>query len=349
MEKKLAIGVLAFNEEPFIKSVLTDLIDLNVKIYIVNDSSTDNTLNIIKEFSNFNDIEIINNEINLGAGLSTKKLIDSAYKDGYKFLIKVDGDGQFQKYDVIKIIQLYKDFEYEFIKSNRFWLDGIVGKIPNIRFFGNLLATLFFQFSTGSNKLYDPLNGLFGISTKIKNGLADKHYPNRYGYPFFISAYAVINNFKTYQINNTVEYKDEKSNLNSVRVFITIINLTIKFYFKKLNDKKRIGVLQKSALQDILALFFLAIAFLSYLYIILITFLVESTIISSGNLLLLAIAFTIISFSLFIISFKGESEIRSRYIETEINWIKSYWIRMYSTRKFIILRMSNKFINYKKY
>ena len=152
MKNNYAIGILAYNEEPFIKSVLTDLTDLNVKIYIVNDSSTDNTLNIIKEFSNFNDIEIINNEINLGAGLSTKKLIDSAYKDGYKFLIKVDGDGQFQKNDVIKIIQLYKDFEYEFIKSNRFWLDGIVGKIPNIRFFGNLLATLFFQFSIGSNK-----------------------------------------------------------------------------------------------------------------------------------------------------------------------------------------------------
>ena len=63
----------------------------------MNDSSTDDTHKIIREFSKFNDIEIINNENNLGAGLSTKKLIDSAYKEGYKFLIKVDGDGQFQK------------------------------------------------------------------------------------------------------------------------------------------------------------------------------------------------------------------------------------------------------------
>jgi len=318
MQNKLAIGVLAYNEEPFIKKVLEELIELNETIYVVNDSSTDDTHKIIREFSINNNVKLINNDSNIGAGLSTKKLITAAKKDGYEFLIKVDGDGQFQKEDVVKIINLYKSSKYEFIKSNRFWSDGIVGKIPKIRFFGNLFATLLLQFATGSNKLYDPLNGLFGISTKIEKGMENKYYPKRYGYPFFISSYAVVKSFTTYQINNKVEYKDEKSSLSSVRVFITIINLTIRFYFKKLNDKKRMGFLQKSALQDILALFFLSMAFLSFLYLIFITFLFDSTIINSSNLLILAIAFTLISISLFILSFKGEAAMRNEYIETEI-------------------------------
>ena len=58
MESKLAIGVLAYNEEPFIKKVLEELIELNETIYVVNDSSTDDTHKIIREFSKFNDIEI---------------------------------------------------------------------------------------------------------------------------------------------------------------------------------------------------------------------------------------------------------------------------------------------------
>ena len=33
------------------------------------------------------------------------------------------------------------------------------------------------QISSGTNKLYDPLNGLFGTSLKIINYLDDKNYP----------------------------------------------------------------------------------------------------------------------------------------------------------------------------
>ena len=68
------------------------------------------------------------------------------------------------------------------------------------------------QISTGTSKLYDPLNGLFGISTNILKHL-DSKILKRYGYPYFITLSAINNNFKTYQINNVVEYKNEKLDL----------------------------------------------------------------------------------------------------------------------------------------
>ena len=40
------------------------------------------------------------------------------------------------------------------------------GKIPRRRYFGNLFATIMLQFISGTNKLYDPLNGLFGINVR---------------------------------------------------------------------------------------------------------------------------------------------------------------------------------------
>ena len=63
-----------------------------------------------------------------------KKLIETSYENGYTFLIKVDGDGQFKKEDVKKIINLYKENEYEFIRCNRFWSQGIEGDIPKNAF-----------------------------------------------------------------------------------------------------------------------------------------------------------------------------------------------------------------------
>ena len=315
MKNNYAIGILAFNEEPFIKSVLTDLTDLNVKIYIVNDSSTDNTLNIIKEFSNFNDIEIINNEINLGAGLSTKKLIDSAYKDGYKFLIKVDGDGQFSSEDVEKILDTYLNGDYEFIKSNRFWSNGIIGRIPKIRFFGNLFATLLLQFSIGSNLLFDPLNGLFGVSTSILNILDNKNYPKRYGYPFFIAASAIQSNLKTKQLNNTVKYSEEESNLSSIKVFATLLKLSFYFYIKKYKSKKYEGLLQKSAFFDFIFMTFLTLTMFTTIYLISTTFFEIKGFIKTTNLFLLIMFFLIISLYSFSSSFRDESNYRKNVID----------------------------------
>ena len=48
----------------------------------------------------------MDNDKNLGAGESLKKLINYLSKKNYDFLIKVDGDGQFIAEDVEKIIQI---------------------------------------------------------------------------------------------------------------------------------------------------------------------------------------------------------------------------------------------------
>ena len=88
-------------------------------------------LNLQEKFN----FKLINNEKNMGAGKSTKILIKHAFDNGYKFFIKVDGDGQFEFSDIQKIINLYNESEYDFIKSNRFWEGGIIGKIPKKRLF----------------------------------------------------------------------------------------------------------------------------------------------------------------------------------------------------------------------
>ena len=118
------------------------------------------------------------------------------------------------------------------------------------------------QIASGTTRLFDPLNGLFGISTEIVEFLENKNYPKRYGYPFFYTVVAIINNFKTLQINNVVEYKDEKSGLSSFRVFFTILKLTILLYFQKLKIKKRIGIFQKSAIFDLFFIIFFNLSIL---------------------------------------------------------------------------------------
>jgi len=314
-KKTIAIGILAYNEELNIENVIRNLLTLNVNLYIINDFSKDNTKKILEQFKNLENVKIINNNKNLGAGISTKRFIQEAVQDGYEFIVKVDGDGQFLIEDVIKIIDIYLKNDYEFIKSNRFWANGIVGEIPKIRFFGNLLATLLMQFSIGSSLLYDPLNGLFGISTKINDKLESKSYPNRYGYPFFITISAVLNNLKTKQINNTVVYADEKSNLNSFKVLFTLLKLSALFYFKKYKLKKLEGRLQKSAFFDVMFLFFTTSFICEVAYLLITTFTQINSFIRSSNLFNLMLISLLLSIYSFNTSYKDESNFRNELID----------------------------------
>ena len=318
MVKKIAIGILAYNEESHIESVINEILTLKKDVYVLNDSSTDETMNILERMNISKKFTIINNLKNEGAGNSTLKLIETIKNDGFEFVIKVDGDNQFKLEDVNKIIKLHEDNDYDFIKSNRFWEKGIEGKIPRSRYFGNLFATIMLQFISGTNKLFDPLNGLFGINVKVLNYINKKVYPKRYGYPFYFSGLSAISFFKVFQINNVVTYGSEKSNLSSIRMFFTLIRLTIHFLILKIKNKMLIGKYKRSAFLDSVFLFFLILNFIIFLRFVLIFTSIQifnSSFIGSWALILLLISFFTVF--LFIESFKEEKAIRSDYINNE--------------------------------
>ena len=89
----ISIVTTCYNLEDYIENCLVSLVNQsykNLEIIVVNDCSTDNSLNIIKQFADKDSrIKIINNEINLGAGKSRKIGIESAQGD---YIMLVDGD-----------------------------------------------------------------------------------------------------------------------------------------------------------------------------------------------------------------------------------------------------------------
>lgn len=81
MKKKIAVVIVTFNGEIWIKKNLNSLFNSNypIEIIIVDNASTDETIPIIKEY---NAIELIENKINLGFGKANTIGIDMALKKG---------------------------------------------------------------------------------------------------------------------------------------------------------------------------------------------------------------------------------------------------------------------------
>jgi len=261
---------------------------------------------------------LIENNKNRGAGYSTHLLLKAIKNDNFKYLLKVDGDNQFKIKDVEKILNIANTQNYDFIKSNRFWVNGIEGDIPKKRFFGNLIATVLLQFITGTNKLYDPLNGLFAIDVKVLDLINFKRYPKRYGYPFYFSALSAISFFKVFQINNTVSYGNQKSNLSSIRMAFTLIRMVVHFYLLKIKNKMLIGSYQRSAFLDIISIIFSILTLIISLRFLLI-FSPLSVFDTSyiGSWALIALLFFIFTILLLVEGFKEEKSIRNFYVFNE--------------------------------
>lgn len=85
------IVIPALNEESSIASVIEKLKKQNLNnILVINDCSTDNTAAIVKH----NNVDLINLPLQLGAWGATQTGIRYALKNGFKYVITMDADGQ---------------------------------------------------------------------------------------------------------------------------------------------------------------------------------------------------------------------------------------------------------------
>lgn len=262
--------ILAFNEETYIESTVKKYVKDFHEVIVVNDCSTDSTANILKNLSNkYQNLSIVNNPKNIGAGASMNIGIKKALESDFNYLVKIDGDNQFRNTNVKNVLEAANNSRSDFIKSDRFWKDGIEGKIPKIRYFGNAFASFLIKFVTSNSNINDPLNGFFVFSKKAAEKLIIPKMFFRYGYPFYINSFfyktSLSSQINLHQINNKVTYENENSYIKPLVMFIKLIKFSIKFYFQMIKEKLKFSSFQMSGLLDILSIFSFTISIASLL------------------------------------------------------------------------------------
>jgi glycosyltransferase involved in cell wall biosynthesis len=313
---KIALIVLAYNESNTIEKIIVDNYNLFEKTIVINDKSKDNTSEILQKLDNkYENLIIINNSKNLGAGKSFEIGLKKFTQTDCDYAIKIDGDDQFSMDDIIKLKEILQNDEYEFIKCDRFWLKGINGKIPIIRYFGNAFASFLIKFATGNWKINDALNGLFGISKSLASVFELPRLFNRYGYPFYLNTFvfnfSITNPIKIGQYKNTITYGEEKSSLNPLTMFFKLIYFVVLNFFKKIKIKIQVSELQISSILDIVSLFiFSNLVFSIYKFIGVRYFETPGP---QGTWYLLVIIFLILYLSVLTLSQKQESAFNKSY------------------------------------
>jgi len=164
---KIAIVLPVYNEEKKIDEVLSAFEKIKFPIFLVNDGSTDNTLQIIrKHIQNKKNISLISHRINLGKGSAMRTGAEAAFKSSFESVIFMDSDGQHDPNDLAKFVEKLTTRSYDIVLGSRNLDHGV----PLIRFLGNKLASVLISILYGIY-VSDILSGFRAITKEGFNKL----------------------------------------------------------------------------------------------------------------------------------------------------------------------------------
>ena len=129
----------AYNEATRIKPVLEDIARKGYNMVIVNDGSSDNTLDVIKQVKKeFPDkIHIFSLMINRGVGIATQTGFEAVLKYNPKYVVSMDSDGQHSADDLDEVIKPLVSGEAQAVIGVRPFED-----MPRTRSFANSIMNL---------------------------------------------------------------------------------------------------------------------------------------------------------------------------------------------------------------
>lgn len=107
-DKKSTYVILpAFNEATRIQPVLESIAEKGYNMIVVNDGSSDNTLDVIKQTKRKypDQIHIFSLIINRGVGVATQTGFDAVFQFDAKYVVSMDSDGQHSADDLDNVIK----------------------------------------------------------------------------------------------------------------------------------------------------------------------------------------------------------------------------------------------------
>ena len=233
--KKIAVIVPAYNEEELISKTIATIPNFVDKIIVIDDSSEDNSVKVIKNLQKklSKKLILIEHENNKGVG--------EAIKTGYKKSLDLDiditaimaGDAQMDPNQLCRLIDPIIEEKADYTKGNRLTHKEKI-KMPRFRAFGNGLLTFLTKIASGYWNVIDPQNGYTAISKKALGKINIDRIYKRYGYPNDILIKLNLARLKVIDVEMPPQYGNESSGIKVGRYSFRLTGLLIKGFFKRI-------------------------------------------------------------------------------------------------------------------
>jgi glycosyltransferase involved in cell wall biosynthesis len=177
---KILIIIPAYNEEERIGKVVQKLRAVSgscseheISIYVINDGSTDNTLDLAQQAGAD---RVVSHRNNIGLGAAVRTGLNAARVDGFDIAVKFDADLQHAPEDVLRIIVPILNDEADIVYGHRF--NRISYSMPLIRRIGNKIFTGLMRYLTR----WDLKDSQPGIIALARDYFEKSYIPGDYNY-----------------------------------------------------------------------------------------------------------------------------------------------------------------------
>jgi len=147
---KACVLIPTYNNAQTLAAVLEDVLQFTCNILVINDGSTDETKEILKQFPQ---ITVGSYTPNKGKGVALQTGIWKAAKEGYEYAIAMDSDGQHFAKDLPTFLAQIKETPGALIIGARNMSGAEKAEnIPGKSSFGNRFSNFWFWVNTGHNQ-----------------------------------------------------------------------------------------------------------------------------------------------------------------------------------------------------
>ncbi len=233
---KVLLIIPAYNEQENIEKTVKKIEKSNQEIeyIVINDGSTDNTEEILKE-KNINHIKLVNN---LGIGGAVQTGYKYAFENNFDIAIQFDGDGQHDVNYISKVCEPLINGQADMCIGTRY-LDKNESKFQStfMRRLGSNIISIVIKIFTGK-KITDPTSGFRAVNRVVIEEFA-KNYPTEYPEPESTVS-LLVNNYRVAEVPVSMNERD--GGVSSIRLWKTadyMIKVVLAIIIDSISFRKR--------------------------------------------------------------------------------------------------------------
>jgi len=237
-----SVGVVvpAYNEERQIGRVLETMPQFVDHIIVVDDRSSDATLERCREWQDRlgRRLTVIEQPKNLGVGAAITSGYRRAVDIGLDVVAVMAGDGQMDPNDLTLIIDPVISGKADYSKGNRLFTGEAWRNTPHVRYLGNAFLSMLTKIASGYWHVADSQSGFTAISRTALQALdLDRVYPS-YGYPNDLLIQLNVRSFRVADVPVHPRYGiGERSSMNVLKVIPTVSFLLWRGFISRLLAK----------------------------------------------------------------------------------------------------------------
>ena len=241
--KKISVVIPCYNEETQIYKVLDTLPETVDTAYVVDDVSTDKTVEVVKDFIKKNpesktEVVLIELEVNSGVGAAICAGYKATLEAGHDVSVVMAGDGQMPPEQFDDIVMPVVNGDTDYAKANRLYYPDAWDIVPKKRFLGNSVLSMLTKIASGYWNIADSQTGFTAINREALELIQWDQVYKRYGYPNDVLVRLNLYNLRVMDVPVKPIYDvGEQSKLKISKVIPRMSWLIFKMFIWRLYNK----------------------------------------------------------------------------------------------------------------